>query len=80
MKEMFARVAVPLTTAGTPGAWVGGWRLMAMDGLMLDIAERPENVAVYEKSDGGTRRPYPQVKIVGLGEAVRTRCSTPRSA
>ncbi len=69
MKELFARVAVPLATAGTPGAWLAGWRLMAIDGVMLDIAETPENVAVYEKSDGGTRRPYPQVKIVGLGEA-----------
>jgi len=69
MKELFTRVAVPLGTAGTPGAWLAGWRLMAIDGVMLDIAETPENVAVYEKSDGGTRRPYPQVKIVGLGEA-----------
>jgi hypothetical protein len=69
MKELFARVAVPLATPGTPGAWLGRWRLMAIDGVMLDIAETPENVAVYEKSDGGTRRPYPQVKIVGLGEA-----------
>jgi hypothetical protein len=69
MKELFARVAVPLATAGTPGAWLAGWRLMAIDGVMLDIAETPENVAVYEKSDGGTRRPYPQVKVVALGEA-----------
>ena len=69
MKELFARVAVPLATAGTPGAWLGRWRLMAIDGVMLDIAETEANLAVYEKSDGGTRRPYPQVKIVGLGEA-----------
>jgi hypothetical protein len=69
MRELFTRVAVPLATAGTPGAWLGRWRLMAIDGVMLDIAETDANVAVYEKSDGGTRRPYPQVKIVGLGEA-----------
>lgn len=69
LKELFARLAVPLATAGTPGAWLGRWRLMAIDGVMLDIAETDANLAVYEKSDGGTRRPYPQVKIVGLGEA-----------
>src|SRR5680860_443197 len=69
MRELFARVAVPLATAGTPGAWLGPWRLMAIDGVMLDIADTKENLAVYEKSDGGTRRPYPQVRIVGLGEA-----------
>ena len=69
LKELFTRVAVPLATAGTPGAWLGRWRLMAIDGVVLDIAETAENVAVWEKSAGGTRRPYPQAKIVGLGEA-----------
>lgn len=38
---------------GDPGAWLGQWRLMAIDGVRLNIAETPENVAVYEKCDGG---------------------------
>jgi hypothetical protein len=42
---------------------------MAIDGVMLDIPQTEANLAVYDKSSGGTRRPYPQVKIVGLGEA-----------
>ena len=46
LKELFTRVAVPLATAGTPGAWLGRWRLMAIDGVLLDIAETAENVAV----------------------------------
>ena len=69
MKELFARVAVPVAIAGTPGAWLGRWRLMAIDGVMLDIPETEANLAVYDKPAGRTRRPYPQVKIVGLGEA-----------
>jgi Insertion element 4 transposase N-terminal/Transposase DDE domain len=68
MRELFARLAQPLAGAGTPGAWLGAWRLMAIDGVMLDIPETGANLAVYEKAVGGTRRPYPQVKIVGLGE------------
>jgi Insertion element 4 transposase N-terminal/Transposase DDE domain len=68
MRELFVRVAQPLAGAGTPGAWLGPWRLMAIDGVMLDIPETDANLAVYEKAVGGTRRPYPQVKIVGLGE------------
>jgi hypothetical protein len=68
LKELFGRVARPLASQGTPGAWLGPWRLMAIDGVMLDIPETSANLAVYEKSTGGTRRPYPQVKIVGLGE------------
>jgi hypothetical protein len=66
--ELFGRIAQPLATAGTPGAWLRDWRLMAIDGVMLDIPDTAANLAVYEKATGGTRRPYPQVKIVGLGE------------
>lgn len=68
LRDLFARIAQPLAKEGTPGAWLGRWRLMAIDGVMLDIPETDANLAVYDKSDGGTRRPYPQVKIVGLGE------------
>lgn len=68
MRRLFTRVAAPLAEAGTRGAWLGRWRLMAIDGVMLDIPDTDANVAVYEKVIGGTRRPYPQVKIVGLGE------------
>ena len=68
MAELFARIAQPLASPGTPGAWLGRWRLMAIDGVMLDIPDTAANLAEYEKVASGTRRPYPQVKIVGLGE------------
>jgi hypothetical protein len=42
---------------------------MAIDGVMLDIAETDANLAVYEKSTAAPAGPTPQVKIVGLGEA-----------
>ena len=67
MKELFARLAQPLATAGTPGAWLHEWRLMAIDGVLLDIPDTAENLAVYPKADGGCR--YPQVRVLGLGEA-----------
>ena len=69
MKELFARVARPLAGQSTPGAWLGPWRLMAIDGVMLDIPETAANLAEYPKAVGGTRRPYPQAKVVGLGES-----------
>jgi hypothetical protein len=36
---LFARVARPLATPSTPGAWLFGRRLMAIDGLCLDVAD-----------------------------------------
>lgn len=33
MAELFARIAQPLASPGTPGAWLGRWRVMAIDGV-----------------------------------------------
>jgi hypothetical protein len=68
MRDLFRRLARPLATPATPGGWLGPWRLMAIDGVMLDIPDTAANLADYAKAVGGTRRPYPQVKVVGLGE------------
>lgn len=68
VQALFARVAVPLAAPGTPGAWLAGRRLMAIDGVMLDLPDTADNTVEYPKAVGGTRRPYPQVKIVALGE------------
>lgn len=68
VKELFARVARPLAGPTTRGAWLSGRRLVAIDGVMLDLPDTPANIAEYPKAVGGTRRPYPQVKIVALGE------------
>ena len=71
LKALFDRVAVPVATAGTPGAWLGRRRLMAVDGVMIDMPDTTENCARYPKAEGGTRRPSPQLRAVGLAE-----CST----
>lgn len=71
MKALFERVASPVATAGTPGAWLGRRRLMAIDGVMIDMPDTAENRERYPKAVGGTRRPFPQLRAVGLSE-----CST----
>lgn len=71
MKALFQRVASPVATAGTPGAWLSGRRLMAIDGVMIDMPDTVENCERYPKAVGGTRRPFPQLRAVGLSE-----CST----
>lgn len=71
MKALFDHVAAPVAVAGTPGAWLGRRRLMAIDGVMIDLADTSENCQRYPKATGGTRRPFPQMRAVGLSE-----CST----
>src|SRR3954447_13683569 len=39
LQALFDRVAVPLARPGTPGAWLRSWRLMAIDGVMIDLPD-----------------------------------------
>jgi Insertion element 4 transposase N-terminal/Transposase DDE domain len=69
LQALFETVAVPIAKAGTPGAWLRNWRLMALDGVMIDMPDTPQKRAVFHKPEGGTRRPFPQSRTVGLTEA-----------
>src|SRR5258708_868499 len=68
VKAVFGRVAAPLAAAGAPGAWLGPRRLMAIDGVKLDVPDTPANVAGFGRPGGLTRRPFPQIQVLGLGE------------
>jgi hypothetical protein len=70
MRLLFERVARPLAHEGTPGAWLGGRRLMAIDGVQIDVPDTPSNVEAFGIAVGGTRRPFPQIRVVGLGECA----------
>jgi Insertion element 4 transposase N-terminal/Transposase DDE domain len=66
---LFAQVAAPLARPGTIGAWFAGWRVMAVDGVVLDAAATPENLAAFGLSgSGASQSPFPQIRLVGLGE------------
>src|SRR5258708_16245281 len=49
--------------------FVSGMRLVAVDGMCLDLPDTPENGAEFGSpgNDGG-RGPFPQIRVVGLGE------------
>lgn len=69
LRVLFERVAAPMAQPGTRGAWFHGWRVMAVDGVILDVPDAADNVEAFGKKphrDGES--PFPQVRIVGLGE------------
>ena len=69
MKELFARVAVPMAGPGTPVAWFYGWRVMAVDGVVLDVPDTPANAEEFGRSrNSQAESPFPQVRVVGLAE------------
>ena len=69
VRELYARVARPLAGAGTPGAWLGDLRVMAIDGVQLDVPDTADNEDAFGRGVSlGLDAPYPKVKVLGLGE------------
>jgi hypothetical protein len=69
MRELFERVAVPIARPGMRDAWYQSWRLMAIDGVVLDVPDTEANVAEFGRSGNHlSDSPFPQLRIVGLAE------------
>ncbi len=67
LAPLFRRVCRPLATPATPGAFLFGLRLLALDGTTLDIPDTPANVRAFgrQPSPRGTRA-WPRVQVVAL--------------
>jgi hypothetical protein len=63
VKETFAQVAEPVATLDTPGAFLGNWRKMSIDGLEWDVPDSAANAAEFgyraPGMAGGRRFPRP---------------------
>jgi hypothetical protein len=71
MRRLFELVAKPLVTILTPAAFLGGLRVMAIDGTVFDAPDTPTNARVfgYPGSPKGTYPAFPKVRLVFLVEA-----------
>ena len=69
MARLMEQVAGPLAGQDSESAFVSGMRLVAVDGMCVDVPDTPENGAEfgYPGNDEG-RGPFPQVRVVGFGE------------
>jgi hypothetical protein len=70
VRELFTQVAVPLATPETPGSWVAGRRLVAIDGTTLDVADTAENAEHFGRPGvtKGEQAAFPQARVVALAE------------
>jgi len=71
MSRLFHQVVRPLATVQTPGAFLGGLRVMAVDGTVFDVPDSKTNARVfgYPASRLGTQSAFPKVRLVLLIEA-----------
>jgi hypothetical protein len=67
--NLFHRVCRPMATPETPGAFLFGLRLMAIDGTVEDVPDTPANVAVFGRHHGDRGdSAFPQLQGVYLVE------------
>ncbi|PIE27194.1 MAG: IS4 family transposase [Micrococcales bacterium] len=68
--DLFSRVAVPLAERDTPQSWLAGRRLVAVDGMCLDVADTPANAEYFGRPavSHGERATFPQARLVALAE------------
>ena len=71
LARIFDEVAVPVADQLTRGAWLGPWRLMAIDGVEWDLPDTPENVAEFGYvGSGATRSAFPKARVVAISECA----------
>lgn len=69
MRQLFLQTARPMATPATAGAVYHGWRLMGLDGTVLDLPDTPGNARAFgrprtARADGA----FPQVHLLALCE------------
>lgn len=69
MKQLADRVLQPMARREAPGAWYRGWRLMAVDGSCMDVADEAANAEFfgYPAASRG-QSAFPQARVLGLVE------------
>ena len=69
MARLLEEVAGPLAGEESGSAFVSGMRMVAVDGMCLDLPDSAENAAEFGYPSNGERRgPFPQIRVVALGE------------
>jgi hypothetical protein len=70
VEALFRRVARPMAQPETPGAWLAGRRLVAVDGTCLDVADTTANDAYFGRAgvNKGERSAFPMARVAALIE------------
>jgi hypothetical protein len=69
LAEVFEQVASPVATMLTRGAWLRRWRLVAIDGFEVDVADTPGNAAEFGYAGSGENRSaFAKARVVALAE------------
>lgn len=69
LKALFTRVCQPVAVPETAGAWYRRWRVVAVDGTTLDLADTIANDSFFGRPGSGRGvGAFPQARLVALAE------------
>ena len=71
VEDLYRRLARPVATPKTRGAWYRKWLVTSFGGTTVDIADTPENEAIFGRPGNGRsdeKSAYPQARMVALCE------------
>jgi hypothetical protein len=69
LAEVFEQVAAPVADSLTRGAWLRGWRMVAIDGFEVDVLDTEENAAEFGYAGSGANRSaLAKARVVALAE------------
>jgi hypothetical protein len=69
IEALYREVVAPLAKKVTRGAWFRLWRVVSLDGFVLDVAESEQNVASFGRPGASRgKSAYPQARVVGFLE------------
>ena len=70
LAALFTKVAKPLGGEGTAGVFLGGRRMVAIDGTCLDVADTAENASFFGRPgvNKGEQAAFPQARVVAVAE------------
>ena len=72
LRELFSQVAVPVADQMTRGAFLGGWRMMAVDGFGVGCPGQPCGTRRRSvmRAAGTDRAAFPKVRVVTVSECA----------
>ncbi len=70
LAALFERVAKPIGVEQTPGVWLAGRRLVAIDGTCLDVADTTSNAEHFGRPgvNKGEQSAFAQARVLALAE------------
>jgi len=70
VRHVFEEIVHPLARPETPGAFYRGFRLVGLDGTVLDVPDSEANAAVFARPSAGPRGEgaFPQIRKLSLVE------------